>query len=406
MISLSSIISDLIFHKNIRIIIGQDENFRTPKTNLINDFYYHPSDPNDWIHTLQAGRLLPDNWGHVCLNDPKTLDRVIESVEKIKTDKIISISQPDSNDWCDCSTCSKERPSETLIRFVNQVAERFPQKRFSTLAYFKTEEPPTVNPIDNVQVIITTIEIPKDKPYRTSSRNDVVAWRRRLKKWLSLTKNIVVWDYYSNFRHLLMPYPVLLNIGKNIRWMYFSGVRNFIVQTNAGTGHEFSELKSHLVSEMLWNPMRDPEKAINSFLSTYYSQAAPYIRQYIDLLHKEQAGGKPLINWSDPAEFDKSFLSPKNLEKYSRILTEALNCTSSGDTKMRVRTVFLQIWYTLIEMGLERSEDIDSFKLVCRSVGGVTVNEYNLTAEQYLKNKSTDITPTTACKHNRRKNND
>lgn len=388
MMSVSSIITDLILHKNIRIIIGQGEDYKTSKTNRINDFYYHPAEPNDWIHTLQPDRLLPKTWDMpICLNNQDTLAEVIRSVDQIKTNKIISISQADNSHWCNCPQCEKEAPSETLIRFVNNIASRYPNKKFSTLAYFRTEEPPKTKPLPNVQVIITTIELPKDEAYKTSRRSDVVSWRKRLAGWRALTPNIVVWDYYSNFRHLLMPYPVLLSIGKNIRWFYRMGISNFIMQTNAGTGHEFSELKSHLISEMMWNPIRRPKTVIDSFLSTYYGPAAPEIRKYIYLLEKKQSGGYHLINWSDPKEFTNSFLSRENLADYKEILGHSLSCSQDPAIRLRVETILLQVLYTLIELNQASEPESATFRRICERLGGVMVNENNLTYDKYLKQK-------------------
>jgi hypothetical protein len=264
---------------------------------------------------------------------------VIEAVSKIKTDKIISISQPDNNDWCNCEKCSGELPSETLIRFVNQVARTFPDRKFSTLAYFQTERPPQIKPLANVEVIITTIEIPKSEPYQTSNRADVVEWKRRLEGWLRLTRNVVVWDYYSNFRHPMMPYPVLLNIAPNLKWFHRIGIKDFIVQINEG---EFRELKEHLIGRILSYPFLPADFVINGFLRRFYGKAWKYIRQYIDLLHREQKKGKWLICFADPDEFRDSFLSDENLEKYQEILTHAVR-EVEGEKRARVEKVLQQL---------------------------------------------------------------
>lgn len=347
----------------------------------VDQFYHHPPDPGDWVHTLQEQRLFPKGYGKICLNSPIALQTVIESVEKIKTDKIISISQPDNDSWCDCEKCSSELPSETLVRFVNQVARRFPDRKFSTLAYFQTEEPPSFKPLSNVEVIITTIEIPKSDPYQTSQRADVVEWRRRLKGWLRLTKNVVVWDYYSNFRHLLMPYPVLFYIGKNIQYFHKLGIRDFIMQTDGGIGHEFSDVKIRFIEKMISYPSLCPSVVLYLILREYYGNAYHHIWEYIKLTHNYQKGGYHLINWADPSEFRNSYLSDKALRDYEEVLQQALMMVK-GKYYLRVEEVFLQLLYVKIELRLGGKEE---FERICSRLGNVTVNENNLSYKDYLK---------------------
>ncbi len=369
---------------SIRILIGSDPSFRLPKTTVIGDHYYSPQRegyPKDyfWIHTMMAGRLLPeDHQGIICFNDPDILAHILSEVSKIKTDKIISLSYNDNFDWCKCAKCSSERPSDTLIRFVNAVAKTYPKQRFSTLCYQQTQLAPNIRPLPNVQVMLTTITIPKDQTIEFGTRNQP-EFRRDLKAWLKLTDNVLVWDYTCNFRHLLMPFPVLHVIGRNIQYYARLGVRQFLIQNNSGIGHEFSELKSNLIAEMMWNPCQDPDKLIESFGSGYYGKAWPYIKEYIALLEVEQRKGKWLINWSDVNEH--AYLSEANLLRYYAILFEARKTEPS----LRLDTVIAQLDYVTIELG--HKDRIAPFRSTCERLGSVTVNQYNLGWKDYLESK-------------------
>jgi len=46
-----------------------------------------------------------------------------------------------------------------------------------------------------------------------------------------------------------------------------------------------SELKAYLMAKLMWNPNRPTEPIIAEFLDGVYGKAAPYIRQWLDLLH-------------------------------------------------------------------------------------------------------------------------
>jgi hypothetical protein len=50
-------------------------------------------------------------------------------------------------------------------------------------------------------------------------------------------------------------------------------------------GGEFAEMKSYLISRLLWNPDCDVESVITDFIFGYYGRSGKYIRQYFDLLN-------------------------------------------------------------------------------------------------------------------------
>jgi len=354
------------FQPRQKIIIGEKPDYAVKGSNRIENFYNHPPEPDDWVHTIQEDRLLPKGYGYPCLNDPKTLSLVIEAVGKIKTDKIISVSIPDIDKWCECEKCRAEKPSETMIRFVNQVAERYPTRKFSTLAYFRTEPPPTVKPRDNVQVMVTTIKLPKNEPIQTSSREDVVEWRTNLLKWLKLTKNIVIWDYYGNLRHLLMPFPTLRQMCENLRWYQKLGIRDFIIQTDAGRGHEFSELRSMLIVEMLSAPNQNIDKLIANKLIDIYGAGAQMIGRYINEISTPV---EKMINWFDAIEYFGTIFTPERLEKYKCLIKSAQLVGENIDE------VLLQILYTKIELGLADQSEYKEFVAISKKIGEYTINE-------------------------------
>lgn len=191
----------------------------------------------------------------------------------------------------------------------------------------------------------------------------MVEWRRRLQGWLSLTPNIVVWDYYGNFKHLLMPYPVLLNIVPNLAWFRSLGINDFIIQTNAGIGHEFSEVKTELIAGGSLMPILYRRYGIN----------ACYVWYYIQLLAKYQKLGKWLICYADPSEFRGSFLSDKALREYTFLLN-----------RKGLEEVYLQVLYAKIELNVATPKEINTFRLICEGLGEVTVNEEHKTYKQYL----------------------
>ena len=98
------------------------------------------------------GMRRPGNASQWCLTNPELFEIVaarIDSIFKANPDRnMISVSQNDGNFTnCHCEECSKIDEYEgslsgNYVRFLNKLAERFPDKQFSTLAYLFTMHPP------------------------------------------------------------------------------------------------------------------------------------------------------------------------------------------------------------------------------------------------------------------------
>jgi hypothetical protein len=58
-------------------------------------------------------------------------------------------------------------PSGPIIRFVNKIAEHFPDKTISTLAYtYSRHAPRKTRPASNVQIMLSTIELNRNVPLK------------------------------------------------------------------------------------------------------------------------------------------------------------------------------------------------------------------------------------------------
>src|SRR4030095_15651655 len=81
---------------------------------------------------------------------------------------IISVSQNDTANWCQCETCkalddAEGTPAASLLKCVNTIAEDieadYPKVRIDTLAYQYTRKPPkTLKPRQNVIIRLCSIE--------------------------------------------------------------------------------------------------------------------------------------------------------------------------------------------------------------------------------------------------------
>ncbi len=79
-----------------------------------------------------------------------------------------------------------------------------------------------------------------------------------------------------------------------------------------GCNTEFCELKSYLLAKLLWDPAVNAGAIIREFQEAYYGKAAPSIREYLELTHREvreapRGKGKPMWTYKSP-RLDADFL--------------------------------------------------------------------------------------------------
>lgn len=183
---------------------------------------------------------------------------------------------------------------------ANRVKQQIPEARIGTLAYAFSYTPPTGMTIpDNVVITVApsekdhgrAIDSPQNQPFGDG-----------LAGWAQMSDNIVIWDYLTNFfgSGYLQPYPNLKAMSETIQYASgFPAVKGYFGQhmqsTRTMRGGELAELRAWVAARLLWNPNQDYEELIEEFVNGYYGDAAPYVSDYIGLLHDSfEAGGSNL----------------------------------------------------------------------------------------------------------------
>ena len=248
-------------------------------------------------YSLIDGKRIHER-AQLCLTNPDVLEIITERIKnRIRESPEYLIYDVSQNDWgnaCQCEKCQaivRKEGSESglIIWFVNQVAEsvekEFPDKFIGTLAYQYTRTPPKeIRPRNNVVVRLCSIECCFAHDFKSCPENQ--AFLSDLKNWSILAPHLYIWDYVVNFSHYIMPYPNFKVLQPNIQTFRENNSIGIMEQASyQGRGGEFSELRSYLISRLLWNPDCDVEKIINDFIYGYYGRAGKFVRQYFDLLH-------------------------------------------------------------------------------------------------------------------------
>jgi len=370
---------------------------------------YYSSHPE--YFAMVKGKRLPTQ---LCLSNPAVLELTIQNLRKKiarnPAAKYWSVSQNDNRNYCTCENCKalddrEGSPSGSIINFVNQVADQFPNKMISTLAYeYGRHAPKNLKPRDNVNIMLCSIEAYRDKPIKVdSSSSDFV---KDVQDWGKIARDIIVWDYVIQFNHLLSPFPNLRVLQPNLQFFAENGVNAMFEQGNREVGGEFAALRSYLISKLLWDPYLDIDSVMNDFLNGYYGAAGKPIRTYIDLMHDESTkAGKPLRIFGSPNEASATYLSPALMAKYNGLFDVAeKSVVDSPKILERVRIARLPLMYATMEQakknftgenGLFEKYNgkwevktgirnmVDEFTDLCRREGVTQVKEWSTSPEEY-----------------------
>lgn len=356
------------------------------------------------------------HYGQLCLSNPHLVKIVTDSlarlIEKNPGVKYWSVSQNDNYYSCQCEQCmaiDKEEgsPAGTLLRFVNQVADAFPDKVITTLAYQYTRKPPLITrPRKNVMVTLCTIELNRSQPIEIDmTSNDFVS---DIKGWSNICDNIMLWDYEVQFTNYLCPFPLFYTLVPNIQFFNKYNVKAHFQQCNASHGVELAELKCYLMSKALWDPTIDVNTVLIDFMEGYYGPAAPFVRQYFDRLHAEgQKANQRFDIYGSPVWHSETYLSEENLRIYNQIFDKAEAAVRSDPVLLeRIRIARLPVrfseleiaktdlfgprgWYTekegkfVLDAGMKTS--LDSLYQCCRR-NNIPLNENGGNIETYYAN--------------------
>lgn len=282
--------------------MGGNVEFANALSNTLFSFV-HPDEYGqthpEYFSEINGKRITNIGETQLCLTNPDVLRIAIDKTLRLLRNgpadrRIVSIAQMQSGAFCDCGRCRAVNEREgsqsgTMIRFVNQVAEaiegEFPDAFIETLAYAGTRKPPkALEPRDNVIVKLCAAECDFSEPLADSARACNKAFRKDLRKWSAITRNFSVWDYTQNRYCFQQPNPNFHVLQPNVAFFVENGVTGLFAQGAKSPHSDFDMLKAYILSHSIWNPAVKWEALYSEFIDLYYGAAAPYIREYLDLV--------------------------------------------------------------------------------------------------------------------------
>lgn len=320
---------------------------------------YMESHP-EYYSMINGKRFLDKQKGQLCLTNPDVVqiatNKVLKWIEEYPHAEIFSIDQNDGYHFCECPECRaldsiEGSQSGTIINFVNQIADSvakiYPDVKLQTLAYAYSEIPPkTLQPRSNVTIRMCHYNY--CNAHALGECNDHNQFIERMAAWEKITERITIWDYYTDFSHYMIPFPNFESVIKNPRYYADHKCIGLFAQGNNVPnkgGGEFSALRAWVFAQLMWNPYQDGKALINEFVTNVYGKAAPFILQYIDMLHDEV---KPknihFTIYDSPTVLD--YLKPEILQKAERLFNKAENIAENDKELLkRIELAHLPVLY-------------------------------------------------------------
>ena len=377
------------------------------------DVFY---EKNPEYYALRNGKRLPTQ---LCLTNNAVLEIVKDSVRSFfkssPISDVISVSQDDNTQYCQCENCSKIDNNEgstagSLIHFVNEIAKDFPDKTISTLAYQYTRKPPKTKPLENVLITLCSIECDRSIPIDEGCKD----FSSDLKGWSSLTDNIRIWDYTTQFTNFLAPFPNWGTIKPNIN-LFVQNNAKWIFEQHSRNDSELFELRSYVMAKLLWDPSLNFNTLIKDFNDKYYGDGGKYITEYISKIQSQIDNTSFfLFLYGDPSQGFDSFLSPQNLSNYDKLFNKALSKVDYNSNYFkRILRSKISIDYAILELyrknfsdlykltfyenslktiNPELIERLNNFRDVCSENNITYMNEMGFTVKDYVSNYQNALT--------------
>ncbi len=248
----------------------------------------------------------------LCLSSPAVVNRAIEDVLRLISEgyadngnlNIISVTQDDNQDYCECENCAAiaERyggQSGLMLWFVNQIADAVahsahPDVVVDTFAYQYTRHAPKgIVPKENVCVRLCSIECCFSHPLNDPGCGQNAAFMADLRDWAAISDRLYIWDYTTNYSHTLGLFPDFGVLQSNLQTFYENSVVGVYEEGNyymSECNTEFGDLRAYLLSRLMLDPYCDYEACTKEFLDAYYGAAGGAIGDFLRLVG-EHAGG-------------------------------------------------------------------------------------------------------------------
>ena len=274
---------------------------------------------SEWQKNVKSIRLWNNN--QACYTKEETLELAAKTLENkylnTATGPYLMVGITDGKGSCDCEDCKAAvktygNAAGVQMVFMNKLANKLEeymkandidkQITLVAFAYYAFREPPVklvdgnyvpvhadVVPKNDGQVRIGIMYTPIEACYThpitdetgTCEKNATIA--EEMKAWASLTDNMMMYSYGTNFQAFKYHFNNWSHIGDSIRFYEKLGLKYYFEQACAQNGiSPMSSMRAYVRSKLAWNSAYDTQDLIDEFIEHYYGDGAEGVKQYFD----------------------------------------------------------------------------------------------------------------------------
>ena len=328
----------------------------------------------------------------LCLSNPDVLRICTEKVREVMRREpdylIYSMEQNDDMLPCQCDACQAivqqyGGESGIMVWFVNQVADaikdEFPDKFIGTFAYQYTRHAPTgIVPRENVVIRLCSIECCLLHGYDECEQNR--EFLRDLEAWGKIAPHLYIWDYVTDFALYCLPVANWRTMQSHIQDFRDNHAIGILEEGDYQTPTcELRELRTWLLSKLMWNPDADVEYLIRDFTDGYYGAAGRYIRDYLAL--EDSILRRPDMHTNCYASTSHPMFTDEFIREGRRLFAEA-KAAVAADSALVARVETAEFPLCLLQMermpeeGVRDGADV-LFEKVARREGYSQMTEFN-----------------------------
>lgn len=304
-------------------------------------------------YAMHNGQRNPDQY---CFSSPELYQLLVKGIQHKMTQlpdaRYFAILPNDNLVVCSCESCqaagnTSKDAAPALANLITKLATRFPDLVFMMSSYGCTRSAPKQKMPTNSGVIVSTIDYPKGIPLQKSTQAE--QFRTLISSWKQKTNHVFIWDYVVQYSNYFDLFPVLKSFQEDLKWYQTLGVTGVFAHGSEERYSVFDEVKSFVISALLWNPNQNLDSLRYAVLENTYPDNFEAVNEYYALAEKvAYESAKPLDIYGNIAHASVSYMNTQKLDLFLYDIGEQLK-SAKGTLKARLSRLQTALYFDKLE---------------------------------------------------------